>query len=258
MDAADSPFLYFVGTAGSGKTTMMGAFDGWCKLKSISTTLVNLDPGVEALPYAPDVDIREWFTVESVMRDHGLGPNGAQLAAADMLALHAGELRKILQGYSQDFVLVDTPGQIELFGFRSSSQVLLNTLSPSRAMLVFLMDPNLVTTPSGFISSSMLWATVASRFLVPTTGVLSKADILEPHVLERICRWARDADLLYSDATLAEQNMNAILNAEVFKALETLGLFQSIAPASALESYGMDDIYAAVQNVFAAGEDIVE
>ncbi|MCK4718588.1 MAG: ATP/GTP-binding protein, partial [Thermoplasmata archaeon] len=105
MDAQSPVYVYFVGTAGSGKSTLVGAFKEWCQRTGIATTVFNLDPGVDSLPYTPDVDIREWINVAQVMEDHNLGPNGAQVAAADMLALHAKDVKEVLDGYREDYVL---------------------------------------------------------------------------------------------------------------------------------------------------------
>ena len=71
--------IYFIGTAGSGKSSLVSAFQEWMTLQGLDCITVNLDPGVEFMPYEPDVDIRDWVRVGEVMRDYGLGPNGAQI-----------------------------------------------------------------------------------------------------------------------------------------------------------------------------------
>ena len=115
--------VYFVGTAGAGKSTLVAAYDRWCKQHGISTLLVNLDPGAEALPYEPEVDIREKLNLQDIMEEHGLGPNGAQVAAADLIALDLTDLQEEINSYRADQVLIDTPGQVELFVFRQAGKV---------------------------------------------------------------------------------------------------------------------------------------
>ncbi|MDG6221113.1 MAG: ATP/GTP-binding protein [Candidatus Thermoplasmatota archaeon] len=257
MTSAENPtYVYFVGTAGSGKSTLVGAFHEWCQMNRLTTTLLNLDPGVEGLPYTPDVDIRDWIKISEVMKDHDLGPNGAQIAAADMLALHYPDVRDVLESYEQDYVLVDTPGQIELFAFRSSSQTLVEGLSPERAIIVFLFDPNIARTPSGFISSLLLSSTVSSRFMMPSLGVFSKCDLVEEDFLQNLERWSQDPFSLYSDAVADSKSMSSILNVELLKALDSLGLSKSVFPVSSLSMIGMEDIYNAIQAIYQGGEDI--
>jgi GTPase SAR1 family protein len=38
--------------------------------------LVNLDPANDCLPYTPDIDVRELVSLDAVMEELGLGPNG--------------------------------------------------------------------------------------------------------------------------------------------------------------------------------------
>ena len=110
--------IYFVGTAGSGKSTLTHAFNEWCHRQGYDSIAVNLDPGVKKIPYSPEIDVREWISLEEVMKEYNLGPNGAQIVCADMLALNVKELEERLGEYRVDYVLFDTPGQLELFVFR--------------------------------------------------------------------------------------------------------------------------------------------
>ena len=85
-------FIYFVGTAGSGKSTMVGAFKAWLEDNGIDSLTVNLDPGAEKLSYVPDIDIREWVSLDEVMAEYALGPNGAQITAADLMAMNVDKI----------------------------------------------------------------------------------------------------------------------------------------------------------------------
>ena len=60
-------FIFFIGTAGSGKSTLTSNFHDWIKLRGIDSIIVNLDPGAENLPYKPDVDIRDWIKLSEIM-----------------------------------------------------------------------------------------------------------------------------------------------------------------------------------------------
>src|SRR2546426_12321509 len=73
--------LYFIGTAGCGKSTMVRAFHGWLAAQGLDAVTVNLDPGAERTPYEVDIDVRDWIRLAEVMEEHRLGPNGAQVLA---------------------------------------------------------------------------------------------------------------------------------------------------------------------------------
>src|SRR5512137_2093268 len=124
LDGGDGPpetmarNLYFIGTAGSGKSTMVYAFQLWMNSQGLDCVTVNLDAGAESLSYAPDVDVKDWIDLGRIVEEQGLGPNGAQIAAADLLALNAKEISDVLETFETNYFLIDTPGQIELFTFR--------------------------------------------------------------------------------------------------------------------------------------------
>jgi len=74
-----------IGTAGSEKSLLIASFSNWMKMKEQDVVTVNLDAGAMTLPHSPDVDIRNYFSVEGLMERYGLGPNGALLLAADLI-----------------------------------------------------------------------------------------------------------------------------------------------------------------------------
>ncbi|MBU2564665.1 MAG: ATP/GTP-binding protein [Candidatus Thermoplasmatota archaeon] len=249
-------FLYFVGTAGSGKTTLTYAFQQWMNLQGYDAITVNLDPGVEKMKYAPDIDIREMISLSGVMEEYNLGPNGAQIVCADLLALKVNEIKEIVDGFNTDYVLIDTPGQIELFAFREASKHIIEAIDINNSAMAFLFDPFLSKTPSGFISQIMLSATTQFRFHLPFINVLSKSDLLDEKEKDRIMNWVRQPEDLLNDAINEEASMEKQLSIELFRVLEQLGVYKMLTPVSSETMTGMEDIYSIVQQVFMGGEDL--
>jgi hypothetical protein len=248
--------LYFVGTAGCGKSTLTNAFQLWLNNQGYDAITVNLDPGAESLLYAPDVDVRDWVKLGEIMAEHGLGPNGAQIAAADMMALNVKEISQVIEGFDTDYVLIDTPGQIELFTFRQSSKVILEELSGERGMLAFLFDPAVAKTANGYVSSLMLAATAHFRLPVPMMSLLSKADSLAEAERERIALWSRDFYALFSALLDESSEAQTQASVEFLQGLETVGAGRPVMPVSSDTGEGMEEIYSAAQMVFEGGEDI--
>jgi GTPase SAR1 family protein len=252
----DPIFLYFVGAAGSGKSSMTQSFKVWMDKMGYSASVINLDPGVENLPYPADIDVREWFNLVEIMQEYNLGPNGAQIVAADMIALRAGEIRQIVDDISSDYILIDTPGQMELFTFRDCSKVIIRALNEERSAIVFLYDPMLSTSPSNFVSQLLLGATTQFRFYIPSIGVLSKVDLLKQEQLDTILKWSENPDILY-DALLSEtSSMKGELNIELLRSLESLGTYKMLLPISAKNMTGLEDLYSTGEQVFMGGEDL--
>ena len=254
---ADEPaILFFAGTAGSGKTSLVRAFHEWTKQSGLDAARVNLDPGSEDGPNEWDVDIREWVRLADVMDEYGLGPNGAQVASADLIALKVFEVKQAIAELKGDYVLVDTPGQVELFAFRESSRAIVEALGGDRALVAFLFDPTLARTASGFVSILLLSANVEFRFRLPMLNVLSKSDLLTPEQLEEIQRWGSEPDRLEEAVRSEYPTPEVQLSAEVFRAVATAGSMGTVIPTSSEQHQGLESLYRAAQQAFAGGEDL--
>ncbi len=249
----DAATVYFTGTAGAGKTSLVQAFQDWLDHQGHDVVTVNLDPGTEAGGFEPDVDIRDWVRLPQVMQEYGLGPNGAQVAAADMIALKIFEVKQSLDGYKAQYVLVDTPGQFELFAFRESSKAIVDALSGDRSLLAFLFDPALARRASGFVSLRMLSATVEFRFRLPLINLLSKSDVLTPDQLEEVLAWSDDPMMLSDGVGQELPTPDVQLSTELFRAMETMAPQSSLVPTSATEQKGLDLLYEAIERVFSGG-----
>ncbi|MGI0140760.1 MAG: ATP/GTP-binding protein [Thermoplasmata archaeon] len=253
----EEPFtLYFTGTAGAGKTSAVRAYAAWLKSAGHDATIVNLDPGNENSEFEPDVDVREWVRLPEIMEEYGLGPNGAQVAASDMIALKIFEIKQAIEEFHTDYLLVDTPGQVELFAFRESSKAIVDALSGERSLITFLFDPALARQAPGFVSLLLLSATVEFRFRLPMTHLLSKADVLRPEQLEEILGWAEDSESLYDRIRSETATPDVTLSTELFRALESTGPFLALAPISSQDGTGFDLLYRTTQRIISGGEDL--
>lgn len=257
MAEQNNILLYFVGTAGAGKSSLAGAYKEWCHNRGLDTVLVNLDPGADRLPYTPDVDVREWIDLRQIMRGQGLGPNGAQIAASDLLALNAERLRNAIEAYKTPYVLLDTPGQIELFVFRQSGRLLTQFLDAPSSLVAFLVDPFLAKTPSGFVSQLLLATSVHFRLGLPTAHVLTKTDLLLDDDRDRILQWTQGVDELELAFQQEEEGLYREMSLDLLRTLDGLGSLPKLYPTSAINLEGLDDLYTHVQQIMAGGEDLL-
>ncbi len=252
----DLKYIFFVGTAGSGKSTLVGAYSRWLDDAGVDSIVVNLDPGADELPYDCEVDIRDWINLEETMSEFGLGPNGAQIVAADLMAANITKMTEVIDTFGADYALVDTPGQRELFAFRESSQGILRAFGAQDSMIVYLADPALCGTPNGFISASVLGALVQFRLGLPMLNLLSKCDTLSDDEQQRMLDWFEVSDVLYGDLLDSGTDPQTVIGMELFKALENAGVYGEMRPVSAQEGLGLEEIYAAAQQNFFGGDDL--
>ena len=123
--------IYLTGTAGSGKSQLTSVLTNSFLEIDKEVIAVNLDPGVSNLPYSPDIDIRDFVNINEIMDKYNLGPNGAVILATDLIASKINEINDLIQSYNPDYVFFDTPGQIELFAFRSSGPFFVQNIEKS-------------------------------------------------------------------------------------------------------------------------------
>ncbi len=250
-------FIYFLGPAGAGKSTMAESFSEWCEKNDIDTVLVNLDPGAEDLPYEPEVDVRDYISTWDVMKKYGLGPNGAQIIAADLIINYISEIKETLDKISTDYVLIDTPGQIELFAYRPWGPAIVRYLEPTYSHIIFIMDPFLSRSSSGFVSQILLALSVHFRIPYPTTFVMNKMDLLSGSEKERILRYIDDWDSIFDDIMQEKEGVYTTLGIEIYRVISEIEGAIKIIPTSAITQEGFPEIYYEIQLVPMGGEDIV-
>ncbi len=258
MSGEEPIYVYFIGTAGSGKSTLAANFKKWMGLRSLDAITVNLDPGAEHLPYEPDVDIRDWISLEEVMETNELGPNGAQVVCADMIALNTGEVEESIGTFKPDYILMDTPGQLELFVFREAGKYTIQFLSPCNAAVCYLLDPLLARTASGFVSQLLLSLTTHFRLNQPQVNVLSKADVLAPKELWLVQKWSDNPDELETALMTEASSVYRELSEGILRLLKEVGGYTRLLASSKENLKGIDDIYTRLQMQFHGGEDLTK
>lgn len=248
---------FIAGTAGSGKSLLTHALKSWYINRGEDAIAVNLDPGVVDLPYEPDVDIRDRIQLQQVMQDYGLGPNGALVLAADLVATKLGEIQEEIDSHRPENVLIDTPGQTELFAFRESGEFIVRELRADSKLLMFLVDPLLANTPSNFLSLALLSASVGLRLNIPRITVLSKRDIAKDGV-KRIKEWSRDTKVFEDALAGTKDGEQYSLYSELFRSVRRLSFGADLYPVSSITQEGMIALVGEMSRIARGGEEFTE
>ena len=246
---------FLVGTAGSGKSYLTNSLSNYLKTNEVDVVTLNMDPGVLRLPYAPDFDVREYINIEQIMSEFELGPNGALVAAVDLITSQSDVIYEEINNRSPDILLIDTPGQMELFAFRPTGFVAAKQIARASSALIYLMDTNLCHDPYGLINSMILSLSVQMRFFFPQLNVISKSDIVEPHVLEEMQDWLEDGFKLEDAINERVKGEQRELALKLFRTIEELDIFPETFPISAKENFQIDILYGKLQNIWQSGED---
>ena len=143
------PFAQLViGPPGSGKSTYCNGMHQFMSAIGRKCSVVNLDPANDHTSYPCALDVRDLVTLEEIMEEDTLGPNGAVLYALEEVENNVEWLTEGLRGLggiflsdyilereefgglgieiwtcrlrndwisADDYVLFDCPGQVELF-----------------------------------------------------------------------------------------------------------------------------------------------
>jgi GTPase SAR1 family protein len=192
-----------MGPAGSGKSTYCHALQEHAATvrpqqrgRSSTTApptvhVANLDPAAEIFLYEPAFDVRDLITVQEVMEELGLGPNGALLYCMEYLLQNLDWLEAELDQFGDDeYLILDCPGQIELYTHVPVQRRLLDTLSgwgyEGRMVSVFCVDAAFLTDADKFLSGSLLSLSAMIALELPHVSVLTKCDLMKEEEVERI------------------------------------------------------------------------
>ena len=249
-------FAFIIGTAGSGKTALTAAFREYLQQMELNVIAVNLDPGVRVIPYSAEIDVKEWIDYEKVMLDYELGPNAALVASTDLIGTHVFDIKREIDEFRADIVLVDTPGQMELFAFRETGPIIVNDLSTEKSALIFLIDPFLAKDPSGYISVLLLSLSVQCRFNIPNLHVLSKCDLLLDEYINRIISWGESPELLLRALGEETKGLQRITSEEILSVIENVyTAYVQPIPLSSKTWEGLDVLYGELSRIWSGGID---
>lgn len=248
------PLTFIIGTAGSGKSLFTAAFSEWLKMSKQDVAIVNLDPGALKLPYSPDVDVRNYVNVGDIMEKYDLGPNGAVIMAADLIADEVENLTRDIEEVNADFVLVDTPGQMELFAFRASGPYIVNELTKEPKALIYLFDAVFSINPFNYVSNMFLSAAVYNRFFQPQVHLLSKIDLIPRKDAEAITTWSANSRALEDAIEEKLEDSKRLFSGNMMRAINQLGLKFLLMPVSSKTNEGMVNVNTILERIFTGGE----
>ncbi len=174
--------IIFLGPAGSGKSSLTSSYSRWLReFLGAKTFIINLDPAAEFVPYNPDLDIRNLIDIHRISKEFGLGPNGALVKAMDIIANDMSYIFKDLKHIDADFILVDTPGQMEVFIFRDISIKLINEFKKlfNNIIAVFVLDADVVKRYEDYAFISIMSTALQARMGIDVIPVINKIDLVQ-------------------------------------------------------------------------------
>ena len=247
--------IFITGTAGAGKSLLSSRVYEYYTKNGAFTAILNLDPGVENLPYTCEIDVRDYVDLVSIMKQYDLGPNGALIMANDLIASKIEEIQKDVNNVNPDYLVVDTPGQIELFAYRSSGPFFVQNLDAEEKVSLFLFDGALITSPVNFVSVALLATGIKLRLGLPSINVLTKTDLIAEK-LKDIIRWSTNLKALEEAISKEADGETYTLTTNILRSLNLGGFAQGLIPVSNVTGEGMVNLESALSRTINLGEEV--
>ncbi|KAF7983603.1 hypothetical protein HWV62_20510 [Athelia sp. TMB] len=246
-----------IGMAGAGKSTFVQRINS--HLHSLSPPsppyILNLDPAVTHLPFEANIDIRDTVNYQEVMKQYNLGPNGGILTALNLFTTKFDQVLSLVEKRAEtvDYVILDTPGQIEIFTWSASGAIITDAVASSLPTVVaYIIDTPRTTAPATFMSNMLYACSILYKTKLPFILVFNKTDV-QPH--DFALEWMHDFEAF--QAALASHNgtrdaegeptyMNSLMNSmslvldEFYQHLKAVGV-------SSVTGAGIDEFFTAVE-----------
>lgn len=235
--------------------------------------VLNLDPAVHTVPFESNIDIRDSINYKEVMKQYNLGPNGGILTSLNLFATKVDQIISLLEKRTSpnpenpsakpiEHILVDTPGQIEVFVWSASGSILLETMASSfPTVIAYVIDTPRASSTSTFMSNMLYACSILYKTKLPMILVFNKTDVKDAEFAKE---WMTDFDAFQQALRQEEESgafgteggvggfgsgsgyMGSLLNSMSLM-LEEFYRHLSIVSVSSMTGDGVDEFFEAVE-----------
>jgi len=241
--------------AGSGKTTLMQRLLSDCHLNGTRSYCLNLDPAVGTLPYQANIDIRDTVNYRQVMKQYNLGPNGGILTSLNLFATRFDQVLGFVDKRAPelDLVLLDTPGQIEIFTWSASGTIIADSLASTYpSVILYVVDTPRTTSPVTFMSNMLYATSIALKAKLPFLLVFNKTDVTSHQFAKE---WMADLEA-FTDALKSDESYMSSLTRSMALMLDEFYATIRTVGVSAMTGEGMPELFEALKDLTKEYEEV--
>src|SRR5271167_499800 len=161
---------------------------------------VNLDPAAESFSHEPDLDIKDLISLEDVMDEMALGPNGGLIYCFEFLLENLDFITEALDPLTEEYlIIIDMPGQIELYTHIPILPALVKHLTRTGALDIslcaaYLLESTFVVDRAKFFAGTLSAMSAMIMLEVPHVNILSKMDLVKGQMGKRDLKRFLDPD----------------------------------------------------------------
>jgi len=246
------------GPAGSGKSTFCSSLIAHGQTMGRTMHLFNLDPAAEKFEYSPSVDIRDLIGLDEVMEDLDFGPNGGLIYCFEYLLENLDWLHESLGDYDDDYLIIDCPGQIELythFPIMTKLENLLTRQLDIRLCATYLLESQFMEDKTKFFSGVMSAMSCMINLECPHINILSKMDLVKGGKSKReLSRFVDPDPTLLADEVNSRTNPKFhALNEAIVRLIEDYNMVQFI-PLDLTDTESLNFVLSHIDNAIQYGE----
>ena len=171
-----------LGPAGVGKSTFCNSIISHMQSIGRTAHIVNLDPAAEAKEYEFTIDIRDLISLQDVMEEMDLGPNGGLIYCFEFLLNNLDWLDEQIGDFNDEYLIFDCPGQIELYTHVPVLPAIVKHLQSSlnfNLCATYLLEAPFIIDNSKFFSGALSAMSAMILLELPHINILSKVDLIK-------------------------------------------------------------------------------